>query len=195
MDGILQQLTQIIKNNNTIPEKDAEISALKEIIFSGLNRSGLFKSYFYLKKFDFQYEKTFYLCFLNQNGKDSINTAEYVQYIEIELRAAGINGTVQNSSQGINITADGINIFLFVINEDFDLNPLYLYQQAPVPYELRYISDMSEGVRGKIEKIIDLEIKSEKSEIKKKGTSKAPRKNKKGKNENPAVQQLSLFDF
>jgi len=42
MDEIIKQLTRIIENKDKFDEKKAQAFALKEVILSGLSRSGFF---------------------------------------------------------------------------------------------------------------------------------------------------------
>ena len=67
MDAILQQLSQTIQNNNVTDRKEAECLALREIILSGLSRSGFMKLFTYLPPFDSLKDNKLYLCFLDQD--------------------------------------------------------------------------------------------------------------------------------
>ena len=194
MDAIVQQLTQIIKQNEKIEDRDAEFKAVKEILLSGLSRSGFLKENLYLNKFDFQYKDIHYLCFLNQHGDEKTPVREYLPFIEIELDAAEISGTVIEKEKGIEISTDQLKLFLYIINENYELKSSFLYQQAPIPYEIRSVSSMNEGIHGEIEKRIDRDIKVSETVEKKERTTKVLSKNKK-KKDDAQVQQLSLFDL
>lgn len=197
MDGIKQQLSEIIKQKNSVSSETAELLAMKEIVMSGLSRCGFFKEYPYLTKFDYQFNNKYYLIFLDQKSSDVPSKMSFfIPFVEIELNAFGCKPAIISNKNGITISNEDSELSVFILSEDFDLVPGIFYHFDPLPYEVRSITEMNEGVRSSIQKIIDKDIiKKFMLEKNKNGAGKAPSKNKRNKKADDSVQQLSLFDL
>ena len=194
MDAIILQLSQIIQNKQNKNRKEAGCLALREIILSGLSRSGFLKQYSYLPSFDTFAENKLYLSFLDQKLQKTDSLRNFLPFVDIELKAAGTNAQLSETENGFNISADDAVCVILLIRDDFGLLPAYIYQQTPIPYEIRSISEMNEGTRRKLELLINEKINGTKPEEKIK-PAKSSGKNKRKKKEENSVQQLSLFDF
>ena len=197
MDAIKRQLSEVIKQKNNLSAETADLLALKEIVMSGLSRCGFLKEFDYLSDFDHQEGKKYFLVFLNQNSADFSSTLEnFIPFIEIELKAFGIVPQIEKYKNGIIVKNEAYELSVCIINENYALNSVISYHAEPLPYELRRITSMNEGIRRSIEKIIEKEIlRDNASEQNKNGAAKAPSKNKRKKKTDDSVQQLSLFDF
>ena len=194
MDAILQQLSQTIQNNGNTDRNAAECLAMREIILSGLSRSGFMKLFTYLPPFDSLKNNKLYLCFLDQDSQKNNSVRDFLPFADIELKASGVDAKITEDENGFTITTETVECVILLIREDFGLTPVYSYQQIPLPYELRSVSEMNEGARRKIEVIIDEKINGKKAEEKGK-SAKSSGKGKRKKKEDNSVQQLSLFDF
>ena len=194
MDAILQQLSQTIQNNGETDLKAAECLALREIILSGLSRSGFMKLFTYLPPFDSLKKNKLYLCFFDQDPQKSNSVRDFLPFADIELKASGVDANITEDENGFTITTETVECVILLIREDYELTPVYSYQQIPLPYELRSVIDMNEGIRSKLEALIDEKINGKKSEEKAK-PAKSSGKNRRKKKEDNSVQQLSLFDF
>ncbi len=194
MDAIIQQLSQTIQNNQKTDRKEAGCLALREIVLSGLSRSGFLKQYSYLLSFDTFTDNKLYLGFLEQKAHENDSIRNFLPFVDIELKASGADAQISETDNGFKITTGDSECDVLIIREDFGLQPAYAYQQTPVPYEIRYVSEMNEGTRRKIELLIDEKINGEKPEKKIK-PAKPSGKSKRKKKEEDSVQQLSLFDF
>jgi hypothetical protein len=201
MDAIKRQLSEVIKQKNNLSAETADLLALKEIVMSGLSRWGFLKEFDYLSDFDHLDGKKYFLIFLNQNSADFSSTLEnFISFIEIELKAFGIIPQIEKDKNGIIVKNEAYELSVCIINENYALNSVISYHAEPLPYELRRITSMNEGIRRSIEKIIEKIIEKEilrdnASEQNKNGAAKAPSKNKRKKKTDDSVQQLSLFDF
>ena len=194
MDAIIQQLSQTIQNNGETDRKKAECLALREIILSGLSRSGFMKLYTYLTPFDSIKKNKIYLCFLDQDPQNTDPIRNFLPFADIELKAAGVDANITENENSFIITTETVECVILIIREDFGMIPAYSYQQIPLPYELRFVSDMNEGTRRKIETLIDEKINRAKPEEKGK-PARSSGKSRRKKKEDNSVQQLSLFDF
>ena len=194
MDAIKQQLTQTIQNNRGTDRKVAECLALREIILSGLSRSGFMKLFNYLPPFDSLKENKLFLCFLDQDPQKTNSVRDFLPFADIELKAWEVDAKISENENGFQINTDAAECVILVIREDFGLPTVYSYQQIPIPYEIRFVSEMNEGIRGKIESLIDEKINGAKAEEKAK-PAKSSGKARRKKKEDNSVQQLSLFDF
>ena len=192
MDEIIKQLTRIIENKDKFDEKKAQAYALKEVILSGLSRSGFFRDCPYLSNMDLYNQNELCLTFLCQSNDFSFRN--YDQILKYEMEAAGIDFSLLEDTDRLNIKCGGTNLVIFVYKKDLSLKSSFTYQQQPLPYELRTITSMTEGIRAEIEKARDLQISSDKtSDVRKKSKSK-PHKEKIKKEDTQWVQP-SLFDF
>lgn len=195
MDAIIQQLSRIIQNNQKASENQAEIRALREILLSGLSRSGFLKEFPFLPEFETISGHRCFLCFLDQDKHDlSAIEKNYLALVETELKAFGADVQIKMSDHGFSVMYGDWELTAVIIHEDLRSAPVFLYQQTPIPYELRYIMDINEGLRRKIELVIESEIKELRSAESKVSTKSSEKKRRK-KKENDSVQQLSLFDF
>ena len=194
MDAILQQLSQTIQNNGNTDRNAAECLAMREIILSGLSRSGFMKLFTYLPPFDSLKNNKLYLCFLDQDSQKNNSVRDFLPFADIELKAWGVDAKISENENGFQIITDASECVILLIRENFGLTPVYSYQQIPLPYELRSVSEMNEGARRKIEVIIDEKINGKKADEKGK-PAKSSGKGKRKKKEDNSVQQLSLFDF
>lgn len=197
MDAIKRQLSEVIKQKNNVSAETADLLALKEIVMSGLSRCGFLKEFDYLSDFDHLNGKKYFLIFLNQNSADFSSTLEnFIPFIEIELKAFGIVPQIEKDKNGIIVKNEAYELSVCIINENYALNSVISYHAEPLPYELRRITSINEGIRGSIEKIIEKEILRDNAfEQNKNGAAKAPSKHKRKKKTDDSVQQLSLFDF
>lgn len=196
MDVLIKQITQIFEKNN-IEGDEAKASALKEIVLSAFSRSGFLKECPYLSKMDLYKDKKLYLIFLNQSK--SISLKEHWQVVNCELDAAGIPNKLIENESGFSVEYNGILTIVYIYQKDFGLKSEFTYQLQPIPYELRSISSMSEGIRGEIEKALESSINPAESPAvekgKKKNPSKTKEKVKKKKEPEEHWVQPSLFDF
>lgn len=194
MDAIILQLSQTIQNNQKKAPKEAGCLALKEIVLSGLSRSGFQKQHFYLPSFDNLTKNKLYLFFLDQKLQNDESYRFFLPFVDIELKASGVEAQISETENGFMISTDDAECEVLIIREDFGLQPAYSYQQTPVPYEIRYVSEMNEGTYRKIELLINEKINGTKAEGKQR-PAKSSGKGKRKKKEENSVQQLSLFDF
>ena len=199
MDTLIKQLTTTIENRDGITHEEAVGKALREIVLSGLSRSGFLKECPYLSGFDLYRKdlKSFSMCFLYQNDSENFQIGTYLPFVNIELEAAGSADAVCDAENRFSVEYDGVLLSALVFRHSFDLKPVYSYQQQPIPYELRAISAMLEGIRAEIEK--DFEIEQafvDHQRIAKKNPAKSSGKKKKQANETSEKWvQPSLFDF
>ena len=199
MDTLIKQLTTKIETRDGITHEEAAAKALREIVLSGLSRSGFLKECPYLSGFDL-YEKdskSFSMCFLYQNDSENFQIEAYLPFVNIELEAAGAVDVVCDSENRFSVEYDGVLFTAFIFKHSFDLTPIYSYQQQPIPYELRAISAMLEGNRAEVEKDFEIERAFvEHQRMTKKNPAKSSGKKKKqAKETNDKWVQPSLFDF
>ena len=196
MDGLIQQIAQIIEPQNRTGKNEPQLKPLKEIVLSGLSRGGFFKECPYLPEFDHISNNCVFLGFLLQNAGESLKLEEYLKTVETELYAAGVMFTIKEIRDGFRIETGEMNLTCVIIQKDFGLKAVISYQQIPIPYEIRAVKTMREGVRSEIQNLFESRIHTEISaEKKKKGASKSPQKNKVKTSADVQVMQLSLFDF
>lgn len=197
MDVLINQITQIFNNNKDNERNEAAAKALKEIILSALSRSGFLKSCPYLSKMDQSKNNMYYLIFLNQSG--NISKKEHWHAVNCELDAAGLLHGIKENETGFSIEYEGVTVSVFIYQKDFNLKSEYTYQLQPIPYELRSISSMSEGIRAEIEKALESVIETPKISLNKIGqknnSSKNKEKSKKKKEPDEHWIQPSLFAF
>ena len=196
MDVLIRQITQIFEKNK-IERNEAAALALKEIVLSAFCRSGFLKTCPYLSKMDLYKENILYLLFLNQD--ESFSRKEHWQAVNCELDAAGVPNKIIENENGFSIEYDSIKAVVFIYQKDFGLQSEFKYQLQPIPYELRSISTMSEGIRGEIEKALESSITPVEAIVpekgRKKNSSKPKEKVKKKKEQEEHWVQPSLFDF
>ena len=197
MEKLIQQLSIIIEERDSVSQKEALVRALKEVVLSGLSRSGFLKDCPYLSKMDLYQKDTLYILFLHQ-GK-GFPWAEHLQTVKIELDAAGAAGSVQENEHGFSVLYENVVLEVFIYQKDFGLKTQFDYRQQPIPYEMREITAMSEGVRLEIEKALEALIAPvTEPEFFKKEPKKTKKKEMK-KKEEPKIEnqwvQPSLFDF
>ena len=194
MDELIKQISQMIKTRDVIDENTALAKAVREIVLSGLSRCGFMKVCSYLEKLDHFNQNTLYLCFLNQGCELSLN--ETLHAVKYELDAAGIHNDIKKLEQGFTVEYNPVKVCVFIYQKDFDLHSVFLYQQQPIPYELRSIISMNEGIRSEIERSLEEFISSCDAGNKKnkKETPKSSGRKKKTKEIDQNLQP-SLFDF
>ena len=197
MDGLINQITQIFENEGKSDRKESAAKALREIILSGLSRSGFLKQCPYLSKMDLFKDDVYYLLFLNQSGEFS--RKEHWQSVNYELDGAGVPCRLIENEHGFSVEYEGIKAVVFIYQKDFDLKNDFSYQQVPLPYELRCIVSMSEGIRAEIEKALDSAVIPPEPvhnvKNNKKSSGKGSEKGKKKKESDDHWIQPSLFDF
>ena len=199
MDTLIKQLTATIEKRDGLNSTEAAAKALREIVLSGMSRGGFLKECVYLPGLD-RFEKnsnTLYLCFLHQNAPEDFLKEYFMPFVKIELEAAGINDSFNETENGFSVEFDGVKCCAFIYHKSFDLQPEYSYQQQPIPYELRSISSMLEGARTEIEQALENEIAPliEKVEHKKSTAKSSGKKKKQAKEAKDDWIQPSLFDF
>ena len=193
---LIDQLERIIENRDHIEKNEACARALKEIVLSGLSRSGFLKSCNYLPDLDQYNNNRIVLGFIDQNPKEDVDIAAFIPFVSIELAAFGVGCDIKAAPTGFSFAYEGIMLYVFIYRKDFDLKTVYTYQQQPIPYEMRKITVMKEGVRSEIEKAIELFMESETADIrKKKEAAKTPGKRKRTKAAEKESLQPSLFDL
>lgn len=194
METLIKQLTKLIENSYSIDSKEASGKALKEIVLSGLSRSGFLKVCPYLSAMDIYKDNTLYLLFLNQ--KENLKWNDYLQVVRNELEAAGAEKSLTSNDCGFTVEYSGSRIYVFVYQKDFDLKSEFFYQQQPISYEMRKITEMLEGIRSEIENALNAKVFPVPAhEKKKKESSKGKSKAAKNKKETDQWVQPSLFDF
>ena len=197
MDVLINQITQIFENEGKSDRKESAAKALREIILSGLSRSGFLKQCPYLSKMDLFKDDVYYLLFLNQSGEFS--RKEHWQSVNYELDGAGVPCRLIENEHGFSVEYEGIKALVFIYQKDFDLKSDFSYQQVPLPYELRCIVSMSEGIRAEIEKALDSAVIPPEPvhtvKNNKKSSGKGREKGKKKKESDDHWIQPSLFDF
>ena len=196
MEKLIQQLTKIIEERDSLSHKEALARALKEVILSGLSRSGFLKDCPYLSKMDLYQNDALFILFLHQG--EGFQWTEHIRTVKIELDAAGVEGSVQENEHGFSVSFEDVCLHLFVYQKDFGLKTQFDYQQQPLAYEIREIMVMSEGVRSEIEKALEALIAPVSAhDFVKKETKKSKKKEKKKEEPKPENQwvQPSLFDF
>lgn len=193
MEKIIQQLANNYSNEN---RQEALGLALKEVVLSGLSRSGFLKESFYLSGLDHFEGNTYCLCFLRQNENGIFPFEKCLPLLKMELTAFGIDSPVNDSDYGFSIEFDNVRLVAYIYKKDFDFIPEYAYQQVPLAYEIRSVNSMKEGDRNEIHTAMMGQVFAAVPETrKKKGASKAPSKKKSNKEELDHWVQPSLFDF
>ena len=196
MDVLIKQITQIFEKNK-IERNESAALALKEIVLSAFCRSGFLKLCPYLSKMDLYKENILYLLFLKQD--ESFSRKEHWQAVNCELDAAGVANKLIENENGFSVEYDSIKVVVFIYKKDFGLQSEFKYQLQPIPYELRSISSMSEGIRSEIEKTLESSINPIEAPVPEKGrrknSSKPKEKVKKKKEQEEHWVQPSLFDF
>lgn len=192
MDELFNQLARIIETQEKIETEKAETLALKEIVLSGLSRNGFFKECPYLSNLDLYKNNCLYLSFLCQGADCSFG--DFANGLKYELEAFGIDPGLNEDGDLITITKNNAKVIIFIYKKDLGLKSTFSYQQQPIPYELRTITAMTEGVRTEIEKARDGSFPAERTADKKK-KSKAKPEQKKNKEQDTHWVQPSLFDF
>ena len=125
MDAILQQLSQTIQNNGKTDRKEAECLALREIILSGLSRSGFMKLFTYLPSFDSLKNNKLYLCFLDQDSQKNNSVRDFLPFADIELKASGVDAKITEDENTPLRPMETLNLLLY-----FDCKPSELFGDA-----------------------------------------------------------------
>ena len=203
MDTLIRQIAQSFEKNDGMEGTEALGKAMKEIVFSGLNRCGFFKTFAYLPDLDYRVNGNFYACFLCC-GKDADNSPDpYLPYISDELDAMGIPAEPVRTKDGFRIDlvpdpeGEKISFEVFIWNKELRNPEIRIsYKQVPLPYEYRSAEGLKENARAELQKALESCIKAETAADKKKKGPKKARSEKK-KAEKPADNwiQPSLFDF
>ena len=204
MEKLFDQITERLMTDEKRSQSEAELLALREIVFSGMNRCGYFKRFLYLSDFDQRVKNNYYLGFLDSEPKEKINLGLFLPYISDELTAFGIPCETKEIKNGFQINTgdpseNGSNAIIVFIYSDADILPDtdIKYQQIPLPYEIRYADGISANIREQIQDAFEKWLKTAKNSQKnKKGTKKVPNKIKP---QEPMPEekwlQPSLFDF
>ena len=203
MDTLIRQIAQSFENSDRSERSEVLGKAMKEIVFSGMNRCGFFKTFVYLPDFDRMENGTLYTCFLcGEKGAD-VDPDPYLPYIADELSALGIPAAPVKTKDGFRIDLvsgpEGEKAALEVFIRQKELrNPdiRICYKQVPLPYEYRCTDDLKESVRAELRKALENCISAENTaEMKKKGPKKARSEKKKAEKPGEKWIQPSLFDF
>lgn len=196
MDGLIQQIAQTIEPPEKSGQKETQLKALKEIVLSGLSRSGFFRDYPFLPGIDHYENDCLFISFLKQDDKELYKPEDCFHTAAIELAAAGVVFTEEDIPDGFRIKAGELFLEGIIIRKNYDLQAEISYQQVPIPYEIRNVKKMREGTRTEILNLFEKRVKADMpEEKKKKGGSKPPKKNKNRSASDDQVMQLSLFDF
>ena len=189
-------ITQLANKNSGKNTQEALGLALKEVVLSGLSRSGFLKEAFYLSSLDHFEKDTYCLCFLQQNEDGIFPLNKCLPFLKAELIAFGVDTQINEIDSGFSIEYENIRFAAYVHRKDLNLKPEYFYQQVPLAYELRIVCKMKEGARKEISKAMRAQLFSGAAESKKKkGASKAPSKSKEKQPQQEHWVQPSLFDF
>lgn len=203
MDTLIRQIAQSFENSDLSERSEALGKAMKEIVFSGMNRCGFFKAFVYLSDFDRMEKGTLYTCFLCCEKGAENDPDPYLSYIADELNAMGITAAPVKTKDGFRVESvpdpegekTALEVFIWqkeLRNPDIRI----CYKQVPLPYEYRCTDDLKETVRAELRKALDNCIKAENAaEKKKKGPKKAQSEKKKAENPGEKWIQPSLFDF
>ncbi len=203
MDTLIRQIAQSFENSDLSERSEALGKAMKEVVFSGMNRCGFFKTFVYLPDFDRMEKGTLYTCFLCCEKGAENDPDPYLPYIADELNAMGVPAVPVKTKDGFRIEPvpepEGEKAALEVFIWQKELrNPdiRICYKQVPLPYEYRCTDDLKETVRAELRKALGNCIKAENTaEKKKKGPKKAQSEKKKAENPGEKWIQPSLFDF
>ena len=203
MDTLIRQIAQSFENSDLSERSEVLGKAMKEIVFSGMNRCGFFKAFVYLSDFDRMEKGTLYTCFLCCEKGSENDPDPYLPYIADELNAMGITAAPVKTKDGFRIESvpepEGEKIALEVFIWQKELrNPdiRICYKQVPLPYEYRCTDDLKETVCAELRKALENCIKAENAaEKKKKGPKKAQSEKKKAEDPGEKWIQPSLFDF
>ena len=192
MEKLIQQLANKKSEEN---EQQALGSALKEVVLSGLSRSGFLKETFYLPGLDTFEDGTYCLCFLQQNDGGIFPLKKCLPFLKIELTAFGVDCRIKDLDTGFSVEYENIRLIAYIHHKDFNFKPEYVYLQVPLAYELRVIRKMKEGERNEIYNAMKGVIfNTPVPQKKKKGSSKGSAKSKEKQQTDHWVQP-SLFDF
>jgi len=194
METLFQKLVQTIQSSKNNNKKDAELIALKEIVFSGLSRSGILKAAPYLPEFDRNIDNVLYLSFISPDSSIESFLDEAKKTVKNELDAAGTKTMISGKKSGFRIETGVLSIYILIFIKNYGFKPLISYQQIPLPYEIRSIRSIPDELRSEIQNLIEKEIHKESSQEKKKKKS-AKNSESDRKKETDNIQQLSLFDF
>ena len=203
MDTLIRQIAQSFENSDLSERSQALGKAMKEIVFSGMNRCGFFKAFVYLPDFDRIEKGTLYTCFLCCEKGSENDPDPYLPYIADELNAMGITAAPVKTKDGFRVESvpdpegekTALEVFIWqkeLRNPDIRI----CYKQVPLPYEYRCTDDLKETVCAELRKALENCIKAENAaEKKKKGPKKAQSEKKKAENPGEKWIQPSLFDF
>lgn len=202
MDTLIRQIAQSFENNEQTERSEALGKAMKEIVFSGLNRCGFFKTFVYLPELDQRANGNLYTCFLN-NEKGEADLDPFLPYIGDELNAMGIPVMPVKTKDGFRVSytpepeSENISLEVFIRNKELrDPGIRICYQQTPLPYEYRIMDGLKDSLRSEIQKALENLISAENSaDKKKKGPKKARSEKKKAEKPKDEWIQPSLFDF
>ena len=203
MDTLIRQIAQSFENNEQTEKPEALGKAMKEIVFSGLNRCGFFKTFVYLPDLDRKMDGSFYACFLHCEKNADFDLDPYLPYIGDELNALGIPSLPEKTKDGFRICftpeAEGekLTFEVFIRHKEMrDPGIRICYRQTPLPYEYRIADGLKETARAEVQKALENLIRAENAaEKKKKGPQKARNEKKKAEKPKDNWLQPSLFDF
>ncbi len=197
METLIRQITRTIEENETDDKLAATGKALKEIVFSGLSRSGFFKKYPYLPELDKAADMDLYVSFLNKEPENDIGLSGYFGAVQDELSALGIDAELKKTDFGFKVEAKNeqkellVCLYIILFSKKIKDSPEKItFVHVPLAYELRYIDNLSDSIRSDLQSKMKSCIKAEN-----KANKKVP---KKARNEKKAPQdwiQPSLFDF
>ena len=203
MDTLIRQIAKSFENNGQTDRSAALDLAMKEIVFSGLNRCGFFKTFVYLPECDRRENGTFYTCFLHCEKGGDFGLDAYLPYIGDELNAMGIPALPVKTKDGFQISftpesgAEKISFEVFIRHKELREPGIRIsYHQVPLPYEYRWADGLKGTVLSEIQKALESVIKAENTaEKKKNGPQKARKEKKKAEKPKDDWIQPSLFDF
>ena len=203
MDTLIRQIAQSFEKNKQTERSEALGRSMKEIVFSGLNRCGFFKTFAYIPDLDCCVNGIFYACFLHSDKGADFDLDPYLPYIGDELNAMGIPALPVKTKDGFRVDLmlepenEKIAFEVFIRHKELkDPGIRISYRQAPLPYEFRSADGLKGTVRAEIQKALETLIKAENdAEKKKNGPKKARSEKKKAEKPKDDWIQPSLFDF
>ena len=203
MDTLISQIAQSFENYDQMERSEALGKAMKEIVFSGLNRCGFFKTFVYLPDLDQSLNGCLYTCFLHCEKGADIDLDPYLPYIGDELNALGIPALPVKTKKGFRIDLplemkdEKASFEVFIFHRELrDPAVRISYQLSPLPYETRSMDELKGSVRAEVQKALENCIEAENTaEKKKKGSKKARSEKKRAEKQKDDWIQPSLFDF
>lgn len=201
MEPLVLQIARTIEQNQNTDKPASVCSALKEMVFSGMSRSGFFKECVYAEELDLQSGRDLHACFLYTGSEKDFSGAEYKTVILDELRAFGSDPKDGETKTGfmIETTPEGedeaVRLFIDIFPKKAKEQPVrFSYVHAPLAYELRTAADLSESAIADLQSRMKSAVKAAKP-ANKKVPKKARSEKKEPEDPKEKWVQPSLFDF